>query len=150
MVPGGSPSIYPSYIPFMEHHCNRTHREQVYRAYIQRASVGDSIIPSLIDRILTLRKEKAQLLGLCKLRRFQPGFENGRRRDRRSENVFRTGAAARQPSREELDELRQLAQASGQTDPLAHWDVPFWAERLREQRFGFTDEQLRPYFPCPA
>jgi oligopeptidase A len=57
--------------------------------------------------------------------------------------------AARQPSRTELDELRQLAQASGQTDPLAHWDVPFWAERLRGKRFGFTDEQLRPYFPLP-
>jgi oligopeptidase A len=63
MVHGASPSIYPSYVPFMEHHCNRTHREQVYRAYIQRASTGDSIIPSLIGRILTLRKEKAQLLG---------------------------------------------------------------------------------------
>ena len=30
--------------------------------------------------------------------------------------------------------------------PLSHWDVAFWSERLREQRFAFTDEQLRPYF----
>jgi Zn-dependent oligopeptidase len=47
----------------MEHHCNRTHREQVYRAYILRASVGEFDNSELIDRILTLRKEKAQLLG---------------------------------------------------------------------------------------
>jgi oligopeptidase A len=47
----------------MEHHRNRTHREQVYRAHILRASTGDLDNSGLIGRILTLRKEKAQLLG---------------------------------------------------------------------------------------
>ena len=43
---------YPSYGPFMEHHRNRTHREQVYRAYILRASTGELDNSGLIDRIL--------------------------------------------------------------------------------------------------
>jgi len=140
---------YPSYVPFMEHHRNRTHRETVYRAYILRASSGEQDNSGLIDRILALRKEKAQLLG----------FENFADLSLDSkmaknvaavENMFsELVAAARQPSRIELDELRHLAHASGQTEPLAHWDVSFWAERLREQRFEYTDEQLRPYFPLP-
>lgn len=32
---------------------------------------------------------------------------------------------------------------------LRHWDVTFWAERLREARYQLTDEQLRPYFALP-
>jgi oligopeptidase A len=137
----------PSYFPFMEHHRNRTHREQVYRAYMTRASTGALDNTDLIRRILSLRKEKAQLLGY-------ENYADLSLDSKMAEDVAAVGKmfselvhAARQPSREELDELRRLARTSGQTAPLAHWDVPFWAERLREQRFEFTDEQLRPYFP---
>jgi oligopeptidase A len=137
----------PCYIPFMEHHRTGAHREQVYRAYMTRASTGEFDNSDLINRILTLRREKAQLLGY-------ENYADLSLDSKMAEDVAAVQKmfselvqAARQPSREELDELRQLARASGQTVPLAHWDVPFWAERLREQRFEFTDEQLRPYFP---
>ncbi|MCJ7814573.1 MAG: M3 family metallopeptidase, partial [Xanthomonadales bacterium] len=119
------------------------------RAHILRASTGELDNSGLIDRILTLRKEKSRLLG----------YENYADLSLDSKMAPNVAAvqkmfselvqAARQPSRVELDELRQLAQTSGQTEPLAHWDILFWAERLREQRFKFTDEQLRPYFPLP-
>ena len=138
---------YPGYVPFMEHHRNRTQREQVYRAFILRASSGELDNSGLIARILTLRKEKAILLG----------YENYADLSLESKMAPDVAAvqkmfaelvqAARKPARKDLDALRQLAEASGQMEPLAHWDVPFWAERLREQRFEFTDEQLRPYFP---
>lgn len=138
---------YPSYVSFMKHHRNRTHREQVYRAYILRASAGKSDNSGLINRILTLRKEKAVLLG----------YENYAELSLESKMAPDVAAvqkmtselvqAARQPAEADLDELRQLAEASAQREPLAQWDVPFWAERLREKRFEFTDEQLRPYFP---
>ena len=45
-----------------------------------------------------------------------------------------------------MDDLRGLAADTGETGDLRHWDMAFWAERLREKRFDFTDEQLRPYF----
>ena len=50
----------------------------------------------------------------------------------------------------ELAELRAFARAHGETAELTHWDVAFWAERLREQRYAYTEEELRPYFPLPA
>ena len=139
----------PNYIPFMEHHRNRTHREQVYRACIQRASVGEFDNSVLINRILALRKEKAQLLGFEKYADFSLDSKMADGVAAVQKMFLELVQAARQPSRQERDELRQLARASGQTEPLAHWDVPFWAERLREKRFEFTDEQLRPYFPLP-
>ena len=54
--------------------------------------------------------------------------------------------ASHEVAKRELEEITDLAQKSGHVGALAHWDVAFWSERLREQRFSFTDEQLRPYF----
>ncbi len=139
----------PSYIPFMEHHRSRTHREQVFRAYILRASTGEFDNSALINRILTLRKEKAQLLGYENYADLSLDSKMADDVEAVQKMFSELVHAARQPSRDELDELRQLARASGQTEPLDHWDLPFWAERLREKRFQFTDEQLRPYFPLP-
>ncbi len=137
----------PSFVPFMEHHRNRTHREHVYRAAITRAYSGEFDNSDLIDSILRLRKEKAQLLGFDTYADFSLDSKMADGVAAVQKMFAELVHAARQPSRQELDELRQLARASGQTEPLAHWDMPFWAERLRQQRFDFTDEQLRPYFP---
>ena len=37
--------------------------------------------------------------------------------------------------------------SQGFKEELRHWDVPFWAERLRESKYDIRDEELRPYFP---
>lgn len=37
----------------------------------------------------------------------------------------------------------------GETEELKHWDMTFWAERLRESKYNITDEELRPYFALP-
>lgn len=53
----------PSYLPVMQHAKNRALREEVYRAYLSRASSGDLDNTAIIDQILKLRMEKAKLLG---------------------------------------------------------------------------------------
>jgi oligopeptidase A len=83
---------YPSYVPFMEHHRNRSHREQVYRAHILRASTGELDNSGLIDRILTLRKEKAQMLGYANYADLSLDSKMAQECGCRSENVRRTGA----------------------------------------------------------
>ncbi len=42
-----------------------------------------------------------------------------------------------------------MGHVQGVTEELKQWDIAFWAERLREQRFNITDEELRPYFALP-
>ena len=50
----------------------------------------------------------------------------------------------------ELEELTAFAQGKGFAESrLALWDVPFWSERLSEEKFGFEEEELRPYFALP-
>ena len=51
--------------------------------------------------------------------------------DKMSEELL---AAGKPFADRDMDDLRELAKASGQTDPVVHWDIAFWAERLREQR----------------
>ncbi len=137
---------HPCFGPFMEHCRNRTLRETLYRAYITRAGSGETDNTPLISQILKLKKEQATLLGFecyadLSLSRKMAGDVSA------VQQMFdRLLEASHEVARLELEEITEHAQQNGHEGPLSHWDVAFWAERLREQRFAFTDEQLRPYF----
>jgi oligopeptidase A len=137
---------HPCFGPFMEHCRNRDLRESLYRAYIMRAGSGQTDNSSLISQILKLRKEQASLLGFdcyadLSLSRKMAGDVAA------VQQMFdRLLAASHHVAKRELEELTEFAQQHGHEGPLAHWDVAFWAERLRETRYAFTDEELRPYF----
>jgi oligopeptidase A len=141
----------PSFLPFMQHCRNRELREQVYRAFVSRASDqlqdGEFDNSQLIDQILTQRDEKAKLLGFGSFAelsldaKMAPGVEA-------VEEVLETlREASIEAGKKDLDELRELAAAEEFSGELMHWDLAFWAERLREKKFDYTDEDLRPYLP---
>lgn len=137
----------PSFVPFMQHCRNRDLREEAYRAYITRASRGEFDNTSIIPRILVLRKEKAALLGYRTYAEVSLAEKMAESVDAVEEMFDRLRSASWDSAVQDMEDLRQLASDSGATEPLMNWDVAFWAERLREKRFDFTDEQLRPYFP---
>ena len=142
---------YPSYVPFMQHSLRRDFREKLYRAFVSRAANGEFDNSPLIDRILELRKQKAELLGyssyaeLSLARKMAPNVEA----------VEKLLEELRQSSYEaavaEFAELKEFAKAQGsaEADDFKHWDTSYWAERQRETKFNFTVEELRPYFPLP-
>lgn len=142
---------YPSFGPFMEHGQHRDLRQQLYRAFVTRASAEATDNTPLIGRILSLRRASAALLGYdsyaalslaSKMAPDVPTVEHF------LEELRQASFAAAQ---QDLAELQQYARASGaaEAEQLCHWDLPFWAERLREARYNFSDEELRPYFPLP-
>ena len=146
----------PVLIPFLEHGERRDRREELYRAYVTRASRGEYDNSKIIERILALRREMATLLGFESYADLSidskmapsPGAVDRLLEDLRSASV----AAARA----DLAALREFARTgtnSGaettQVEELALWDVAFFAERLREARFDYSEEALRPYFPLP-
>jgi len=51
----------------------------------------------------------------------------------------------------EFDDLKAFAKEkhAAEADDLLHWDTAFWSERIREEKYGLSDEELRPYFPLP-
>ena len=137
---------HPCFGPFMEHCRNRALRETLYRAYITRAGSGATDNTPLISQILKLRKEQATLLGFecyanLSLSRKMAGDVSA------VQQMFdRLLEASHEVARLELEEITEMAKQNGHEGPLSHWDIAYWSERLREQRFAFTDEQLRPYF----
>ncbi|MBQ16383.1 MAG: peptidase M3 [Planctomycetaceae bacterium] len=136
----------PSAMPFLQHCRNRDLRERLYLAYVTRASSAELDNAPLIDEILQLRRERAGLLGFTSFAEMSVVTKMA---DVPSvESMFQLlRDASWQAGLDDLEDLRSLATAHGQQQPLNHWDQAFWSERLREERFDMTDEQLRPYFP---
>ncbi len=141
----------PSWLPFMQHGRRRKLRERMYRAYLTRASQGERDNRTLITRILALRREEAVLLGY-------PNYAAMSLSSKMAPDVAAVErlleelrAAAYPAAQREMEELREFARAAGapEAEDLQHWDVAFWAERMREERYAYRDEELRPYFPLP-
>jgi oligopeptidase A len=139
----------PCFLAFMQHSRNRSHREAVYRAFVSRASEGDLDNGPLIVETLKLRKEKAALLGYEMHAEISLATKMAGTVDRVQQMFDELTSASRPGMEQDLDDLRAFAKEAGETNELMHWDLAFWAERLRETRFAYTDEELRPYFPLP-
>ncbi|QDT91187.1 M3 family metallopeptidase [Gimesia algae] len=137
---------FPCFGPFMQHCRNRVLREKVYRAFITRASEGEIDNTPLIPQILKLRKEKAQLLGYANFAEVSLAEKMAPSIDAVLEMEERLRTASFDNGQQDLKELQDFAVAQGETVPIIQWDFAFWSERLREQRFSYTDEELRPYF----
>ncbi len=139
---------FPSFGPFMQHSTRSDLREKLYKAFISRASKGELDNNPLIERILQLRQEKAQLLGfnsfaeLSLARKMAP---NVAAVEALLEELRGTSYEAAQ---QELAQLKAFAASKDpQNSDLKHWDISFWSERQREEKFDFSAEELRPYFP---
>jgi oligopeptidase A len=136
---------YPSYIPFMKYATNGALREKLYKASISKASSGELDNNPLILQNLKLKKEKAQLLGfnsyaqLSLARKMADSVETVEKLMNELQKVSYQGAV------KELEELKTFANQPN----LNHWDISFWAEKQREAKFNFNEEELRPYFPLP-
>lgn len=135
----------PSYVPFLRHAQRRDLREQLYRAFVTRASSGDLDNGPLIEKTLALRQRQSALLG----------FENYA--ELSLARKMAPSVAAVEALMEELRSasyeaaLQELAdiKAFAKTDDIQPWDVSYWSERMRESQFDLNDEALRPYFPLP-
>ncbi len=138
---------YPCYLPFMQHSPNRAHREEVYRAFLTRASRGRFDNSVHIENILKLRKEKASLLGYRSYAELSLASKMASDVEAVERMFDELSAAARTHALNDLNELQEFARRCGENADLRHWDIPFWAERMRESLFAFTQEELRPYFP---
>ncbi|KAG2309931.1 hypothetical protein Bca52824_021488 [Brassica carinata] len=140
----------PSYLPVMQHAKNRVLREEVYRAYLSRASSGDLDNTAIIDQILRLRLEKAKLLGYNNYAEVSMATKMATV-EKADELLEKLRSASWAPAVQDIEDLKSYAKSQGaaEADSLTHWDITFWSERLRESKYDINEEELRPYFSLP-
>lgn len=138
------------YVPFMQHSKNRTARETLYRAYNTRASEGEQDNSPIIEQLLTLRQELAQLLNYTTYADFSLSNKSARTLSAADNLIRELELASREPEQHEASELYSFASRHGFNEPaLQPWDISYWAERQREELYDYSEEELSRYFLFP-
>ena len=149
----------PCYLPVMQFAQSSVLRQRLYRAYVTRASdqapddsANDALKfdnSALIDEILALRKEEAQLLGF---NNFGEVSVVPKMADTPAQVITflrDLGNRARPFALQDVVDLREFAsQHLGQADPQA-WDWPFIGEKLKEARYAYSEQEVKQYFTAP-
>ncbi|KAG5408235.1 hypothetical protein IGI04_004554 [Brassica rapa subsp. trilocularis] len=127
----------PSYLPVMQHAKNRALREEVYRAYLSRASSGDLDNTAIIDQILKLRLEKAKLLGYSNYAEVSMATKMATV-EKADELLEKLRSASWAPAVQDIEDLKSFAknQGAAEADSLTHWDVMDGLFRLAKTLFG--------------
>jgi oligopeptidase A len=141
----------PSYIPFIMFADDRSLRQQIYQAYVTRASemgpdAGRWDNSEIIDNILALRREKAALLGFDDYVDLALQTRMAENASSVSDFLSQLAEAARPSADREILELTAYASQDG-IEELMAWDIPYYGERLRQQQYEISQEDVRPWFP---
>jgi len=137
----------PSYIPFMQHAEGRDLRRQMYTAYVTRASEGALDNTSLINEILKLRSEAAALLSFDNYGAYSLATKTAKGSDEVTEFLRELAEKSHPVAEKEVAELEDFVCRELGLDTLEAWDIAFAAEKLRQKKFDFSQEDLKPYFP---
>jgi len=143
---------FPSYQPVMTYADDRALRREAYEAYGTRASdrgphAGRWDNTEVMERILALRHELAQLLGFGNYA--ERSLATKMAKDPAQVLAFLEDLARHsvERARGELAELAEFARAEHGLETLEPWDLSYYSEKLRQHRYQIGQEELRPYFP---
>ena len=140
----------PSYLPVMQYADNRDLRERMYRAYSTRASeFGEEKLDNtpLMSSILKLRAEESLLLGFNNYAELSLATKMANTPLQIIEFLRELAQRARPFAERDLSELREFARGQLHLASLQAWDVSYASEQLRKQRYAFSEQEVKQYFP---
>ena len=149
---------FPSYYPVQQYSQNRSLRRLLYEAYVTRASelapqyskgnIEWDNTHNMIEQ-LRLRDEEARMLGFDNYAALSLAPKMAR--DVSEVDSFLTDFAkrARPFAQKDWNELQEFARSLGLVDGIEPWDMAFISERLKHERYAFSENELKQYFPLP-
>ena len=143
----------PSYMPVMQYADDRQLRETMYRESATRASEfgkPEWDNTALIARIVELRREIAQLLGYKNFAEVSLVPKMAQSPDQVLAFLEDLARRARPFAEKDVAELRTFARERLGLDPLESWDVAYASEKLRVERYAFSEQEVKQYFPEDA
>lgn len=143
----------PSYLPVMQYADNRDFRAKMYRAYAIRASEFDSQTGSdqdnmpLINKILKLRQEAAQILGYQNYAEVSLATKMATSPQQVLDFLKKLALKAKPYAMKDLQALQQFAAEKLNLQTLEAWDLAYVSEKLQQARYDFSDQEIKHYFP---
>jgi oligopeptidase A len=142
---------FPSYYAVMTYADDRALREEVYTAYCTRASdqgpnAGQHDNGPVMAEILDLRQELARLLGFAHYSELSLASKMAESTDQVLHFLRDLAVRSKPFAEQDLAELKAFAAEQGVQD-LASWDVGYFSEKLRQQRYSISQEEVRAWFP---
>ncbi len=143
----------PCYLPVMQYAHSSALREKIYRAYVTRASdqggKPEQDNTALIQEILALRQEESSLLGYANFAEVSLANKMAPSPQHVVDFLHDLAQRARPSAERDVQEMRDFAaQHLGLSDPQA-WDWTYIGEKLKEARYAFSDQDIKPYFTAP-
>lgn len=142
---------FPSYMPVMSYADNAELREEMYRAFSTRASDQGGDIKfnnaPLIDEILSLRHEMAQMLGFDNYAELSVATKMADHGQQVIDFLQNLATKSKTSAQQDLAQLTAFAKDENGVTELNAWDMGYYAEKLREHKYSISQEALRPYFP---
>ena len=141
--------LMPSYMPVMQYADSRRLRAALYRAYATRAAeFGPTELDNtpVIQRILELRREEAQLLGYNNHAEVSLVPKMAESVTQVLDFLRDLGAKAKPFAQKDIEELRQFAKDQLQLDTLEPWDIGYASEKLLQARYAFSEQEVKQYF----
>lgn len=147
----------PSYLPIMMYADNRELREEMYKAYSTRASDqdGESLgkepgqfdNTAIIDETLKLRQQVAELLGFSSYADYSLSTKMAENPEQVMDFLNDLARRSKPQAESEKQEIESYASAEFGMSELKAWDYAYYAEKLKQNKYSISDEELKPYFP---
>ncbi|MDO5571382.1 MAG: M3 family metallopeptidase [Bacteroidales bacterium] len=137
----------PSLIPFLQYADNRSLREKMYKGYIMRGdNNNERDNKQVISQILKLRLEKAKLLGFDSFADFTLDNKMAKNPSNVYDLLNKIWNAALPKAKEEASALQNQINKEGGNFKLAAWDWWYYTEKIRKEKYGLDESEIKPYF----
>lgn len=142
----------PSYLPVMMYADNAQLREEMYRAYTTRASeqgpnAGEWDNGPIMDETLKLRHELAELMEFGNYAERSLATKMAESPQQVLHFLNDLANRSKPHAETDLQEVTAFAKEQYQLQTLNAWDLAYYSEKLKQQKYAISDEELRPYFP---
>lgn len=138
---------YPSYLAVMTYADNRELRREHYTAFATRASEGDFDNTEIMEQILALRHEEAQLLDFANYAELSLATKMADSPDNVISFLEDLAKKSLPQARQDVEDLKKFARENYGIDELQAWDVTYLSEKMRQQHYQLSQEEVKSYFP---
>lgn len=136
-----------SRLPLLQYAENRSLREKMYKAYISMGNNNDANDnKEVLKQVLTLRLEKAKLLGFDCYSNFVLDDCMAKNSKTVMDFLHNLWGYSIKNAKSEAAELQKLMDKEGKGEKLEGWDWWFYAEKLRQEKYNLNEEEIKPYF----